>query len=263
MMDGVVDADRLDFVFRDAHHAVGGLGKPDAVVESLLYYDELGPVFSDPGPVSNFLATKAYLYSAVYCNPASRLRVVLLTTLLKGVMHKEETAREFCGASSWPELSIEDFLELDDVSLMARIAALASSPVKRRLSQRSRNALEILQGGGSDYQCFWLPPEVAQVKPPENASLPDDLFFDTFANEDRSLYEPGSVRIAANRYLQFGEAIPLEECGGPFNALFKGGWSILPMPESVLVFTPQKPMGELWKDFETRPAREVALREVA
>jgi HD superfamily phosphohydrolase len=117
MMDGTVDADRLDYVFRDVHHTIGGLGKPNAVIESLLFYDETGPIFSDPGPVSNFLATRAYLYSTVYLAPANRFRVILLVALLQGIMRKDACAREFFGGATKGELSIEDFLELDDVSL--------------------------------------------------------------------------------------------------------------------------------------------------
>jgi HD superfamily phosphohydrolase len=250
MMDGVVDADRLDYVFRDAYHTLGGLGTPASVIDSLLYYDESGPVFSDPGPVSNFLATRAYMYSAVYFAPASRFRVLALVNFLKGLVQREDTAREFYGTSSGAELSIEDFLELDDVLLTARIAAFATSPLKRRLDQRTRNALDILTGGGSEYQCLWLPPGAGLIEPPKGTRLPDDLFFDTYANESRPLYEADSVRIAASRFQQFGRVISLGECGGPFGALFRGDHSILPMPGSILVFAPYERKGEVWKDFE-------------
>jgi HD superfamily phosphohydrolase len=50
MLDGEIDADRLDYVFRDAYHTVGGFGMPKTVIKSLLFYDEVGPVFSDTGP---------------------------------------------------------------------------------------------------------------------------------------------------------------------------------------------------------------------
>jgi len=58
MIEGEVDADRLDYVYRDAHHTVGGRGSPEAVIDSLLAYDEAGPIFSEPGPVSEFFATR-------------------------------------------------------------------------------------------------------------------------------------------------------------------------------------------------------------
>ena len=97
---------------------------------------------------------------------------------------------------------------------------------------------------------FLASAEVSAGPSTEKTRLPDDLFFDTFIDQNRSLYQAGSVRIAASRFHQYGAMIPLEECAGPFNALFRSGWSILPMPESILIFTPQKRKGELWKDFE-------------
>ena len=42
MLDGEVDADRLDYVFRDAHHTIKGRAAARRVVDSLLLYDERG-----------------------------------------------------------------------------------------------------------------------------------------------------------------------------------------------------------------------------
>jgi len=253
IMDGVVDADRLDYVFRDAHHTVGGLGNPNAVVDTLLYYDEQGPVFSDPGPVSNFLVTRAHLCSTVYYAPAPRFRTLLLLTLLQGIARKEECTLEFFDkATNW-ELSFEDFLELDDISLTARITAFNAGITKRRLDNKARSALEIFLGRGSGYQCLWLHPEESPTQSNDKINLPDDLFFDTFSDVDQRKYEyeASSVRIRADRFKSFDIPTPLEKCGGPFSAILKESWSVLPLPTpgSILLFIPKKQAGGSWNEF--------------
>jgi HD superfamily phosphohydrolase len=249
MLDGTVDADRLDYVYRDAHHTIGGLGSPQPVIESLLYYDEVGPVMLDPGPVSNFLTRRAHLISTVYHTPSNRFRTLLLITLLEGILRDERCSREFFDSGT-SELSLEDFLELDDMSLTARISRLSVSKLKRRLSEKTRCALTILSGKYVDYRYFWLPPPATEGAATEQITLPNDLFFDTLRGEDRSLYDPGSVRIQADSYRYIAPILPLEECGGPFTAIFRDRWSMLPMPDSILVFAPKHRHGAVWNEFQ-------------
>jgi HD superfamily phosphohydrolase len=83
LVDGAVDADRLDYVYRDAYHTLGDHGSVSAVVNTLLFYDEYGPVFEEPGPVTDFLATRAHLWTNVYFSPQSRFRNLLLSRLRK------------------------------------------------------------------------------------------------------------------------------------------------------------------------------------
>jgi HD superfamily phosphohydrolase len=245
MLDGAVDADRLDYVFRDAHHTIGGLGSADSVIESLLYYDESGPVVADPGPVSNFLATRAYLYSTVYHAPANRFRTLLLITLLRGVIRDDRCSQAFFGPGH-AFLSVDDFLELDDVSLTGRITQLSTSRLHRRLGEDAGQALTILSGQYVDYRHFWLSPPGHSERQAPSIVLPSDLFFDTLRDQDRSLYDPGSVRVKADSYRFIAPIIPLEQCGGPFRAIFRDRWSTVPMPDSILVFTPTHQTGAAW-----------------
>ena len=100
MTDGAVDADRLDYVFRDAHHTIGSLGIVDSVIDTVLSYDEHGPIFSDFGPVANFLVTRARLYATVYLSSANRFRVQLLITALRGIQKDDKAAEQFFGDSA-------------------------------------------------------------------------------------------------------------------------------------------------------------------
>jgi HD superfamily phosphohydrolase len=249
IIDGVVDADRLDYVFRDAHHTIGAFGTSSSVINSLLYYDEFGPVFSDPGPVANFLANRGHLYSTVYLDYANRFNVLLLVNFLKGILSSEDCTKNCFDTLRPNELSLEDFLELDDVSLISHMTHFSSTKNERQLPQKSRNALKLLVGQDLEYICFWLPRK-NDTKPINNIELPDDLYFDTFNNQKHLIYRANSVRIQASKFQEIGNTIPLEECGGSFSAMLKNKWSVLPMPESILIFAPKKRIQGAWQEFQ-------------
>jgi len=248
IVDGVVDADRLDYVFRDAHHAIGGLGTPSKVIESLLYYDEKGPVFSDPGPVSNFFATRIYVQSTIHASPANRFHVVLLLNFLRGVLQNEICANEFFGPQKG-ELSLESFLVLDDIKLMTKIKEFYKSDVKRCLDQKTKNAIELIVNEDYDYQCLWLPPKVAKWSRNIPIIEPDDLFVDTFTDQHHISYNPGSVRINSDRFRLVKSPILLEQCSGPFNLLLEEPQPILPMPRCILLFLPKNQQLGVWQHF--------------
>ncbi|MCP4371261.1 MAG: hypothetical protein GY797_24565 [Deltaproteobacteria bacterium] len=253
MLDSAVDADRLDYVFRDAHDTVGGLGTSQAIVESLLNYDEFGPIFSDPGPVSHFLTARAYLFSTVYGAPANRFHMILLANFLQGVANEKACADEFFKEHQ-RKLTTEDFLEIDDVSLNAKITLFVShSTLKRKLNLKARNALELLIGNGVEYQCFWLPPGKNEEQC-SDMDLPDELFFDAFYDQrQRIVYKPGTIRIDSGRFKHFETPVLLEECSGPFNPIFEASYPILPMSECILLFTPKEKTdrrGKMWEDFD-------------
>lgn len=251
MMDGIVDADRLDYVFRDAHHTFGAFGSLNALIGSLLYYDDKGPVFADTGPVSSFLALRAYLYTTVYGAPANRFKFVLLFEFLKGLSENPKCSEEFYGDDFANGLTIEDFLRVDDDYFVTRIKMYAGGTSFKNLSKKSRNALELLLVGGDEYSCFWLPPpkecNSAKIQYKE---LPDNLFFDTFRDRPLQFYGRGGVRVSAPRFKMYGECISLEECGGPFRSMISEGWSLVPVPDSMLIFTPKQRNGHAWKKFQ-------------
>lgn len=251
MMDGIVDADRLDYVFRDAHHTFGAFGSLDALIGSLLYYDEKGPVFADTGPVSSFLALRAYLYTTVYAAPANRFKFVLLFEFLKGLSENTKCSEEFYSDNFVKGLTVDDFMKVDDDYFVTRIKVYASGNSFKNLSKKSRNALELLLGNGDEYNCFWLPPpkECSSAKA-QYKELPDDLFFDTFRDRPQQFYGRGGIRVSAPRFKMYGDCISLEECGGPFRSMISEGWSLVPVPDSMLLFTPKQKKGHAWKKFQ-------------
>ncbi|MBA3973781.1 MAG: hypothetical protein C0504_06135 [Candidatus Solibacter sp.] len=242
-LDGEADADRLDYVYRDAHHTLGGRGTPRGVIDSLLSYDSKGVVFADPGPVAEFLATRAALWTTVYFSAENRFRNILLVTLLREVLQNEDAGRIVLEDGFRGDLSIEAFESLDDVSLHSRLKDLSASTAVRGLEARARKALDILLGEGTDYDCYWVPPhsEEAVAAAKTKYIPPSDLFFDTFSDyqENHSVYEPGTIRVNAMRFQYLGGEVPLEDCCGAFSGVLKRPWSALERPGSILLFVPR------------------------
>ena len=245
MLDGEVDSDRLDYVYRDAHHTVGGRGTPQAVIDSLLYYDEFGPVFSDPGPVSEFVTTRIALYTKVYFSAENRFRIVLLSTLIRGIIERESEFKELMQRQTWSNgLTFHEFQKLDDIWLIAFIQRLGSDrELADRLNPRAKKALDILLDN-SDYDCYWVKPGAADGPEP----IPDSLFFDTYSYHEEGFCACAkqSIRIKSGRYDLIGNPIGLEDCCGPFKTLF-GSSDPIERPESVLMFKPMDLDPSAWR----------------
>lgn len=249
MVDGTLDADRLDYVFRDSYHTLGAIGDASSVIDTILSYDDIGPVVTDAGPVANLLVTRARLYSSVYLSPANRLRILVLLTALRGIRDDIECSREFFGTNG-PDISFDDFLELDEMTFNSRLYGLARNPIARRLDKRSRNALEIYTGKYIDYQHFWIAPPSEQRTPgTEGIPLPDDLFFDTLSDQQRPIYHSGSVRVKNDSLRHIAETVPLEDCAGPYSTMLQSPTSTQPMKDSILVFLPEVHRGRAWEEF--------------
>lgn len=253
MLDGQVDADRLDYVFRDAYHTVGGFGMPKRVVESLQYYDSKGPVFADTGAVSDFLTLRAHLWTNVYFSPQNRFRMILLRTVLSGIQANPKCAEEFFDGMAIDGLSVREFEQLDDVSFTANLTKFYNEGKAKKLHEREVNALALLLGQGQEYVCYWLPRPKSPAPSECQLELPDDLFFDTFSDlQDQSLYEPNSIRVRSERFKHFGSTLSLEDCSGAFSGIFKGPkWSALPMPGSYLIYAPRDTSSGLWNEVHT------------
>jgi HD superfamily phosphohydrolase len=251
MLDGTVDADRLDYVYRDMLHSLGVVGSPDNVIQSILFYDNDGPVFSDPGPLTYFLLMRAHVWSTIYFSPAHRFHTVLLATALRAILKEPHCCQEFFGRGVARGLSLQDFRELDDVSLFSRLGQLRHSKTTEKvLDAKAMRALELLVDGGHSYEYWWLaPPNDASDASIDTSSLalPNDLFFDMFSEfQEYRLYEPATVRVAINEFPNSQTLLHLEECRGPIRAALSQPWLPLPMDKRILLFTPRGARGPAW-----------------
>jgi HD superfamily phosphohydrolase len=243
MTDGEVDADRLDYVFRDGHHSYGFTGNPSIVISSILTYDKDGPIFSDSGPVSEFFLKRGQLWTTVYLAPEYRFRNVLLKTFLKGYF-KYNSTNELIKQ----QISLSEFKEFDDASLSYNLNIIFEKESKK-LPEQCKLALDILLHSNKKYEWFWIPSSPAQMRI-QNFDLPISIFYDTFSNYRVNLFTPKSIRIVAEKYKKLGTPLFLEDCSGAFGSLSDTGWTTLPKKDSILLFKPfNSENGFAWKNF--------------
>ncbi len=254
LLEGEVDADRLDYVYRDAHHTVGVRGDPQSVVESLVEYDEIGPVVSDVGPVIDFLATRANLWRSVYLSPQNRFRRLLLVVLLRDIFFNENCApcaQDFVHSHQVaPLLGMVGFKTLDDVWLWERLRQISESRLKRNLSVRASVALELLLSERADYEHAWVRPWDGAASSGNDTVLPDELFFDTYQELYRHhFYEPGSVRIHSHSLRFLRTPLALEDAS--FGGFMAPDWTPLPVLKAAQVFMPIDRQGAQWDQVQS------------
>jgi HD superfamily phosphohydrolase len=241
MLDGEIDADRLDYVHRDAQHTIGVLGKSGDVISAIVSYDELGPICADPAQLGNFLAIRAHLYSSVYFAPHNRFRVMLLKCILQGV--RESPAADQFPVLATRYISTESFLQLDDVSLEAEITALARGPLRARTSKRTSIALSEFTTSSNSYEHFWLRENnhsSENKRVPNPLSVPQDVFFEVF--------EPGTpnesgIRFAIPTPSGETEIVGINEVNGPYFEVATSSRAMLPILGDLLVFYPRNGRG--------------------
>jgi HD superfamily phosphohydrolase len=261
MLDGEIDADRLDYVHRDAQHTIGVLGKSGDVISAIMSYDELGPICSDPAQLGNFLAMRAHLYSSVYFAPHNRFRVMLLKCILQGV-------RESPVANQFPMLAArhigtEPFLQLDDVSLEAEITALTRGPLRARMNKRTSIALTEFTASSNSYEHFWLRENSHSRKDeeqPGQLSVPQDVFFEVFESGNP---KKSGIRFAMPTPFETTELVGISDVNGPYFEVATSSRATLPIPGDILVFYPSNGRGRdlslLKQAFRDRTLRATLL----
>lgn len=244
IVDGVVDADRLDYVYRDAHHTFGNSETPDLIISSLIGFDKDTPFFNDSGPISDFFLKRWHLWNNVYFAPENRFNSILLQTYLKGT-----NIFSISEIKDFRTLSLDDFLKLDDFLLWNDLKEIGKNSSKITVP-RSKTSLENLLLHKKPYEWYWI--EDNKEKIPTNIKLPEEIFYDTFSNyKEHKLYKPKSVRIESKQYNRLSQNIFLEDCSGTIGSLIKSGWETLAHKKCFLVFEPltKNKVGIDWKNY--------------
>jgi len=258
MLDGVVDADRIDYVARDGLHTLGSGFVPSTVIEDLRYYTEEGPMFSESEPVIAFLTAYAQLWSSVYFAPENRFRVSALATAFQEIKHMDigtlreahvdRLANQLDGG-----LSLAEFLLLDDRQIFNEIQELESRRVAHD-NGRLRAALSVLleKKDCPQYDALWVSPpgELMDGSPVDfHKWRKGEIFFDAFFQAGaHTLYSKKRKPVFVHSHLLDAtkRELPLHELEGPFKALFhEDEWRFSKKPGSVLVFFPS---GEAVRD---------------
>ena len=225
----------LDYVYRDAFHTIGIHHTADALIDSIEDYDNLGPILSHVRPVTDFIVTRAMLWSNVYLSPENRFRLILLRIALRELSNRPSVFEKFL---RWPpgEITPERFSSLDDVFIDNLIRDVHLSK-----PDLGREAFQLLFDGAHDYQYRW----VRFAKHPDSSwkgqiALPHGFYWDTYADyreRNHTLYVSGSIRVKGQRYSLLSAPVLLEECIGPFCAVLQSGtWPALPMPDHMAWF---------------------------
>jgi HD superfamily phosphohydrolase len=244
MVDGHVDADRLDYVHRDLHHTVGPHGNTDALISSLIGYDEHGPTFGDPGPITQFLFSRAFLWSNVYFAPPNRFRNVLLANVLREVVRDPKMRGAFLLDTDG--ISLREFGDFDE----ERLTAILETNRDKFPSGRGQVAINLLLDGPVDYECRWISrPKASRDR--TSAVMPPDLFFDGFSDyQEHSLFSSGTITIESERFGARPSRRLLEQCSSPFRELETKRWSGLEAQDSVLLYIPRLRRTPAWRKFE-------------
>ncbi|MFG1645519.1 hypothetical protein ACGFMK_35000 [Amycolatopsis sp. NPDC049252] len=263
MLDGEIDADRLDYVHRDAQHTIGVLGKSGDVISAIMSYDELGPICSDPAQLGNFLAMRAHLYSSVYFAPHNRFRVMLLKCILQGV--RESPVAEQFPMLAGRHIGIEPFLQLDDVSLEAEITALTRGPLRARMNKRTSIALTEFTASANSYEHFWLRESNHSYEgegQPGQISVPQDVFFEVFESSNP---KKSGIRFSMPTPLGTTDLVGITDVNGPYFEVATSSRATLPIPGDILVFYPGNGRGRdlslLKRAFGERTLRATLLNK--
>ncbi len=248
MVDGyAIDADRLDYVYRDALATIGSLSRANTVIESIAHYEPQRVVVSDPRPITDFLSTRMRLFTFVYNSADVRFRQVLLKTILEGYWDGEKARDAFETEGLGPELTYEDFMALDDNSLLKKISDLKAG----HLQNYRQYAKEVLLRAIPDYEYRVLKHPLPRVSVAESKRLPPDVFFDLLADHGHhQLYRPRSVVVKQRLTHKIDTAVPLEESAGAFSPLFAEGNSPMLVPGGFYLFLPQRweRKGQQWQE---------------
>ena len=253
ILHGQLDADRLDYVYRDAYHTIGARGGPDYIIRALIRYDEDGPVLENTGAVTDFLTLRANLWRSVYLDGRTRLGQVLLRQVLNFVQ-RDSKLRDFAtrhGLKS--SLSIPDFMQFDDHCLW-RFLALLKNTKFNNLDPRTQHALDLILGDYLDYSQVWISGKPNPRPPPTKYRLPNEVFYDAFDEiYEHSLYRPNGIFIQ-NRLREGSRGCsPLENCVPHYGELLTRSWKTHPMPNHVQIHLPRKPHSTSaadWQSFE-------------
>ena len=198
LVDGAIDADRLDYVYRDAFHALGIRHTPDALIKSISRYDQFGPILHQVRPVTDFMITRAMLWSNVYLSPENRLRIILLQIALQELCKKPDAIKALIGWTPH-ETTEEDFLALHDVSI-ENIVEKLSSDSHLDLGGVGKRAIKLLQEGAYDYEYRWV--KVADQDDPEwkkQLKPPVGFYWDTYADYDERNHTLYDAEINSHR----------------------------------------------------------------
>lgn len=118
-MDGIVDADKLDYLERDAFFCgvkYGHFDRLDLVNNLTIINDDLGILSDGLASLENFILARYYMFSEVYFHPVERIRRFCYCNEMKKLLKD----------GIFPE-DIKKYMQLDDTKYIHRLKFLKGS----------------------------------------------------------------------------------------------------------------------------------------
>lgn len=191
------------------------------------------------------------LWTFVYSAPDVRFRQALLNTFLQGRLDTPDTPAQFEAQRLGSDLTFEEFLKLDDHTLVLQIEECCKK-AGRTLKTFRKDAARLLLEGTLDYECRILPaPDNARSAPPKTvngATIPNEMFFDLFRDHDNlQLHNPNGIRVLQTLTESVGlspgekgaKPIGIELTSGAMSPLFATATSAVLVPKSFFIFRPR------------------------
>ncbi|MDR0898973.1 MAG: HD domain-containing protein [Lactobacillaceae bacterium] len=220
MISSQIDADRMDYLLRDAYYTGAEYGKFDIerIMEMMIPTDD-GIIFNEAGvhTVEDYIISRYQMYIQVYFHPVSRGMEVVLENLLSRAqaMYNEKLEPELFFSTIakvfevGKNISTEDYLKLDDGVFTTAFSIWRDSkdPV---LSDLSRRFLDRIPFKSIPYSESKLRSLEAEVE----AGGFDKFYYSGTNNANNIPYKSYSNRNKKNKPIQFAIGGDLENQKG-------------------------------------------------
>lgn len=120
LMDGYIDADKLDYLERDAYHCgvrYGNFDRADLINSLTMIDGEVGILDIGLNALESFLLARYYMFSKVYTNPDERLRRMLYVSEMKDILPE----------GLYPS-DVKKYIKTDDMRYISRLKFLDNPP---------------------------------------------------------------------------------------------------------------------------------------
>lgn len=119
-MDGIIDADKLDYLERDALNCgvkYGNFDRVDLVSSLTVHKDSIAITSDGISALESFILARYYMFKEVYFHPEERMMRMLYCTEMKNILKE----------GVFPE-NVKKFLALDDTKFIHKLKCVKNNP---------------------------------------------------------------------------------------------------------------------------------------
>ncbi|MCF8785249.1 hypothetical protein [Rhodococcus ruber] len=215
LLDSQIDADRIDYIFRDSLLTIGSIGNPLLVIESISQYETDTILVSNPAHVGAALMARNHLYRSVYLDTRRRLMEQSLRNVIAYYHANKEDLAPASSDSDFPtgEIGINQLKRIDDSSVDHLIAALMPLITNGSLPDSVARALSTLsQDPAATFDSVWVS-HTTETAPLSISGFPNSILADNQGDYSRANAElNGKVLVGGEHFSATdGTAQPITE----------------------------------------------------